>query len=140
MEGEIKAHYIDHISIAVKNLDKAVKEYETYFGWKVAGRYTDPDENLKVAYFQVGPTAYELMEDLDGTGEVAKFIERRGEGIMLLAFNVDSCADALKQLKERGAKMIDDVPRLSKELNRHFGFIHPKSTGGVLAEVIEGKY
>ena len=78
MIDEVKVNYIDHISIAVKDLNKAVKEFEEIFGWKVAGRYADPDENLRVAYFQVGPTAFELMEDLDGTGEVAKFIERRG--------------------------------------------------------------
>jgi methylmalonyl-CoA/ethylmalonyl-CoA epimerase len=140
MKEEVKINHIDHISIAVRDLDKAVKEYETYFGWKVAGRYKNPDENLKVAYFQVGPTAYELMQDLDGTGEVARFIERRGEGIMLVAFNVDNCVRALKQLEERGAQMIDTSPRLSRELNRHFGFIHPRSTSGVLAEVIDGKY
>jgi methylmalonyl-CoA/ethylmalonyl-CoA epimerase len=140
MIDEVKVNYIDHISIAVKDLNKAVKEFEEIFGWKVAGRYADPDENLRVAYFQVGPTAFELMEDLDGTGEVAKFIERRGEGIMLVGFNVDDCVRSIELLKERGAKMIDEKPRLSKELNRQFAFVHLKSCSGVLTEVIEGKY
>ena len=140
MTEEVKVNYVDHISIAVKDLNKAVSEYEAIFGWKVAGRYNDPDENLRVAYFQVGQTAFELMEDMDGTGEVAKFIERRGEGIMLVGFNVDDCVHSIKLLKERGAKMIDEKPRLSKELNRQFAFVHPKSCSGVLAEVIEGKY
>jgi methylmalonyl-CoA/ethylmalonyl-CoA epimerase len=80
------------------------------------------------------------MEDLDGTGEVAKFIERQGESVMLISFNVDSCNQALDVLKKNGASLVDKKPRFAKELTRHFAFIHPKVCHGILTEVIEGKY
>lgn len=140
MTEEVKANYVDHISIAVKDLKTAVEDFKNVYGWEVAGRYKDLDEKIKVVYFQVGPTAIEIMEDLDGTGEVAKFIERRGEGVMLVSFNVDNCAEALGVLKKNGATLIDKSPRLAKELNRYFAFIHPKACHGILTEVIEGKY
>lgn len=140
MGEEVKANYVDHISIAVKDLKKAEEDIKKAFGWKVAGRYKDLDEKIKVAYFEVGPTAVEVMEDLDGTGEVAKFIEKRGEGVMLISFNVDNCGRALETLKKNGAALIDETPRYAQELQRYFAFIHPKVCHGVLTEVIEGKY
>ncbi len=140
MSEEVKVNFVDHISIAVKNLGKAEEDFKNIFGWEVAGRYKDLDEKIKVAYFQVGPTAIEIMEDIDGTGEVAKFIERRGEGVMILSFNVDNCNKALDVLKGNGANVIDGKPRLAKELNRYFAFIHPKACHGILTEVIDGKY
>jgi methylmalonyl-CoA/ethylmalonyl-CoA epimerase len=118
MTEEVKVNYVDHISIAVKDLD----------------------ENIRVIYFQVGQTAVELMEDIDGTGEVAKFIERRGEGVMVLSFNVDNCFDSLGILKKNGAQVIDKEPRFVNELNRYFAFIHPKACHGILTEVIDGTY
>ena len=105
-----------------------------------SGFYRHLDEKISVAYFQVGPTAVEIMEDLDGTGEVARFIEKRGEGVMLVSFNVDSCNQALDVLKKNGASLVDAKPRFAKELNRQFAFIHPKVCHGILTEVIEGKY
>lgn len=140
MTEEVKVNYVDHISIAVKDLKEAEEDFKNIFGWKVAGRYEDPDENIRVVYFQVGETAIELMEDMDGTGEVARFIEKRGEGVMVVSFNVDNCRDAMGTLDKNGAHMIDKEPRLVKELNRRFAFLHPKACHGVLAEVIEGKY
>ena len=140
MPEEMKANYVDHISIAVKDLKKAEEDIKNAFGWEVAGRYRDLDEKISVAYFQVGPTAVEIMEDLDGTGEVARFIEKRGEGVMLVSFNVDSCNQALDVLKKNGASLVDAKPRFAKELNRQFAFIHPKVCHGILTEVIEGKY
>ena len=140
MTEEVKVNYVDHISIAVKDLKKAEEDFKRMFGWKVAGRYDDLDENIRVIYFQVGQTAVELMEDLDGTGEVAKFIEKRGEGIMVLSFNVDNCRDSLDILKKNDAQVIDQEPRYVKDLNRYFAFIHPKACHGILTEVIDGKY
>lgn len=140
MAEEVKVNYVDHISIAVKDLKKAEEDFKNQFGWKVAGRYKDLDENIRVVYFQVGPTAVEIMEDIDGTGEVAKFIKRRGEGVMVLSFNVDNCSDSIKMLKKNGVRMIDNEPRLAKELNRYFAFIHPKACHGILTEVIDGEY
>jgi len=140
MTEEVKVNYVDHISIAVKDLEKAEEDFKNIFGWKVAGRYKDPDENIRVVYFQVGPTAVELMEDMDGTGEVAKFIQKRGEGVMVVSFNVDNCLDSMGILKKNGAHLIDKKPRLAKELDRYFAFLHPKACHGVLTEVIEGRY
>lgn len=140
MTEELKVNYVDHISIAVKDLAKAEADYIKAFGWKVAGRYTDLDEKIRVVYFKVGPTAIELMEDIDGTGDVARFIERFGEGVMLVSYNVDNCSEALELLKRNGARVINEKPRLAKELNRRFAFIHPKTCYGVLTEVIDGKY
>lgn len=140
MTEEVKVNYVDHISIAVKDLKKAEEDFKRMFGWKVAGSYDDLDENIRVIYFQVGQTAVELMEDMDGTGEVSKFIEKRGEGVMVLSFNVDNCNDSLDILKKNGAQVIDQEPRYVKDLNRYFAFIHPKACHGILTEVIDGRY
>lgn len=105
----------------------------------MSGRYVDSGEKIRVSYFMVGPTAVEVMEDLDGTGEVAKYIAKHGEGVMVLSLNVDSCEAELKTLEKNGADLIDRKPRFSKELNRYFAFLHPR-TYSVLAEVIDGKY
>jgi methylmalonyl-CoA/ethylmalonyl-CoA epimerase len=140
MAEKIKVNYIDHISIAVKDLEKAVQDYQNIFGWEVDGRYTDTSEKIRVAYFKVGDTAYELMEDIDGTGEVARFIKHFGEGVMLVSFNVDSCIQSHEQLNRNSARLLDQKPRFAKELNRYFSFIHPKNCHGVLTEIIDGKY
>jgi methylmalonyl-CoA/ethylmalonyl-CoA epimerase len=140
MSRELKVNYVDHISIAVKDLKKAEEDFKSVFGWKAAGRYRDMDENISVVYFQIGSTAVEIMEDIDGTGEVARFIKNRGEGVMVLSFNVDNCSDSIETLKRNGAHMIDKEPRLAKKLNRYFAFIHPKVCHGVLTEIIDGKY
>lgn len=139
MSEMIKANYLDHVSIAVRDVKKAEENFRKAFGWEVDGRYVDEDEKIRVSYFLFGPTGVELMEDLDGTGEVAKFIEKHGEGVMVLSFNVDNCGQALEELRKNGAHLIDQEPRFSKPTNRYFGFLHPK-TYGVLAEVIDGKF
>jgi methylmalonyl-CoA/ethylmalonyl-CoA epimerase len=140
MVERLKANFIDHISIAVKDVRKAEEDFKNTFGWEVAGRYKDFDEKIRVVYFKVGPTALEIMEDLDGTGDVAKFIERKGEGIMVLSFNVDNCSESLELLKRNDIKVIDEMPRMAKELKRKFAFIHPKVCHGILTEVIDGEY
>ena len=140
MSEKLNTNYIDHISIAVKDLKKAEEDFKKAFGWEVDGRYSDYDEKIRVAYFVIGQTALEIMEDIDGTGEVAKFIGKHGEGIMVLSINVNNTAESLELLKRNGAKVLDQKPRFAKELNRYFAFLHPKQCHGVLAEVIDGKY
>jgi methylmalonyl-CoA/ethylmalonyl-CoA epimerase len=139
MSERVKANFVDHISIAVKDVARAEEQFKKAFGWEVSGRYADSGEKIQVSYFMVGPTAVELVEDLDGTGEVAKFITKHGEGVMVLSFNVDDCAAELKTLESNGADLIDHKPRFSKELNRYFALLHPR-TYSVLAEVIDGNY
>jgi methylmalonyl-CoA/ethylmalonyl-CoA epimerase len=140
MSEKLNTNYIDHISIAVKDLKKAEEDFKQAFGWEVDKRYSDHDEKINVAYFMVGPTALEIMEDMDGTGEVAKFIDKHGEGIMVLSINVDNTFESLELLKRNGADLLDQKPRFAKELNRYFAFLHPRQCHGVLAEVIDGKY
>jgi methylmalonyl-CoA/ethylmalonyl-CoA epimerase len=140
MPEKLRAKYIDHISIAVKDLKKAEEDFERAFGWEVDGRYSDYDEKIRVAYYMIGETALEIMEDMDGTGDVAKYIEKHGEGIMVLSLNVDSTLESLDLLKRNRADLIDQKPRFAKELNRYFAFLHPGQCHGVLTEVIDGKY
>jgi methylmalonyl-CoA/ethylmalonyl-CoA epimerase len=140
MPERLKTNHVDHISIAVKDLGKAEEDMKQIFGREPDGRYNDYDEKIRVVYFMVGPTAVEIMEDIDGTGEVAKFIEKHGEGVMILSLNVDSVTESLDILRRNGARLLDEKPRYAKELQRHFAFLHPKQCHGVLGEVIEGKY
>lgn len=140
MPQKLKANYIDHISIAVKNIKEAEEDFRQAFGWEIDGRYADHDEKINVAFYMIGQTALEIMEDMDGTGEVAKFIDKHGEGIMVLSMNVDNTTESLALLHGNGASLIDRKPRFAKELNRYFAFLHPKQCHGVLAEVIDGKY
>lgn len=140
MPEKLKPNYIDHISIAVKDIREAEEDFRRTFGWEADGRYSDDDEKINVVYFMIGQTALEIMEDMDGTGEVARFIDKHGEGIMVFSINVDNTIDSLQLLKRNGARLLDQKPRFAKELKRHFAFLHPKQCHGVLAEVIDGKY
>jgi len=140
MAEKIKANYVDHICIAVKDVKQAEEDYINMFGWDVAYRYVDEPEKIKVTGFMAGPTAIEVMEDTDGTGNTAKFIAGRGEGVMIVSYNVDNCAEALDKLKKNGVKLIDEKPRYFEAYNRYFAFIHPKAAHGILTEVIDGKY
>ena len=140
MPEKLNTNFVDHICIAVKDVKQAEKDYVEAFGWDVAYRYDDEPEKIRVVGFMVGPTAIEIMEDLDGTGEVSKFIARAGEGVMLISYNVDNCAKSLDILKKNNVKLIDQKPRYFAEHDRNFAFIHPKATHGILTEVIDGKY
>ncbi len=139
MSERVKANYVDHVSIAVRSVERAAENFRKAFGWELDGNYVDEDEKIRVSYFLFGSTAVELMEDLDGTGEVAKYIEKHGEGVMVLSFNVDDCGKALEMLQGNGAHLIDQKPRFTKPAKRYFGFLHPQ-TYGVLTEIIDGKY
>jgi methylmalonyl-CoA/ethylmalonyl-CoA epimerase len=140
MPEKLNTNYVDHISIAVKDLTEAEADFRQAFGWEVDGRYSDVDEKINVAYYMIGQTALEIMEDMDGTGAVARFIDEHGEGIMVLSMNVDNTMESLGLLGRNGARLIDQKPRFARELNRHFAFVHPKQCHGVLAEIIDGKY
>jgi methylmalonyl-CoA/ethylmalonyl-CoA epimerase len=140
MTEKVKTNFVDHICIAVKDVKQAEKDYVAAFGWEVAYRYVDEPEKIRVTGFMVGVTAIEVMEDLDGTGEVAKFIARAGEGVMLISYNVDNCAEALEKLKKNNVRLIDQRPRYFAEYDRNFAFIHPKATHGILTEIIDGEY
>jgi len=135
----MKAQAIDHICIAVKDLTAARKVYEETLGLELAHEYEAPSEKIRVARYYLGDVALELMEDLDGSGEVAKFIERKGEGVFLLSYRVDDVAEGLKELKDKGVKTIDQAPR--RVMGNRYAFLQPPGQlAGVLTEIIDGRF
>ena len=125
---------IEHIGIAVKNLDESIKFYEKILGLKCYSIEEVEDQKVKTAFFQIGNTKIELLESTKTDGPVAKFIEKRGEGIHHIAFKSNNINSSLKELKEKGIKLIDEIPRIGAE-QLQIAFIHPKSTNGVLIEI-----
>ena len=129
--------FIDHIGIAVKNLDDAVRLYRDVLGFKLQGIHTLAERRVKVAFFSVGhESRIELLEPLDGESPVAKFLETRGEGIQHLAVRVKNIEVALEDFRQKGVTLIDEKPRAGAEGAR-IAFVHPKSTRGVLLELVQ---
>ncbi len=127
---------IDHIAVAVRDVEKAAEFYEKVLGLKLGGIEEVEGMDVKVGFIPVGETRIELVQPLDPNSGVAKFIEKRGEGIHHICYEVEDVKEALTLCKTRGAKLIDEVPRRGAH-NTLVGFIHPKSTGGVLTELTE---
>ena len=129
---------IDHIGIAVSNLDEAVKLYKDVLGLELHGTEVVPEQKVKVAFLPVGDTEVELLESTSAEGPIAKFIEAKGQGIQHIAFRVDDIEAALEEMKAKGMRLIDDKPRYGAG-GAKIAFLHPKSTGGVLIELCERK-
>ncbi len=129
----MKANYIEHIGIAVKNIDEARKYYEEVLGLECYNVEEVADQKVKTAFFKVGQTKIELLEATSDDSSVAKFIEKRGEGIHHLAFAVDDTDEALQHAESKGVKLIDKKARKGAE-GLEIGFLHPKFTKGVLTE------
>lgn len=125
--------YIEHIGIAVKSIEEAKKYYEEILGLTCYAVEEVADQKVKTAFFRVGQTKIELLEATDAESPVAKFIEKRGEGIHHIAFATDNTDEALKSVAEKGIKTIDKTSRKGAE-GLNIGFLHPKSTFGVLTE------
>lgn len=130
--------YIEHIGIAVKNLEKAIAYYENVLGLKCYKIEEIKDQKVKTAFFKVGETKIELLESTDSEGPVGKFIEKRGEGIHHIAFVVDNLSESLKEVKAKGIELIDSSPKKGAE-ELDIAFLHPRSTFGVLTEFCERK-
>lgn len=130
--------HIEHIGIAVKNLDEAIRYYEDVLGLSCYAIEEVADQKVKTAFFKVGDTKIELLESTDPEGPIGKFIEKRGEGVHHLAFAVENLGDNLLGLEEKGVKLIDREPRKGAE-GLDIAFLHPKSTYGVLTELCEDK-
>lgn len=128
---------IDHIGIAVKNLDEAVKFYKDVLGLELEDIEEVPEENVRVAMFRVGETYIELLQGTTQDSAISKFIEKRGEGIHHIAIRVDDVDRSTEVLKSRGAVLVYDEARLVSKGSRKINFVHPKSTGGVLLELVE---
>jgi len=127
---------LDHIGIAVNKIDEALTVFEKTLGLKVEKVMTLEERKLKIALLLAGETRIELLEPMDREGTVAKFIEKRGEGIQHIAFTVTGIENTLSQLKEKGVTLIDEKPRVGAEGGK-IAFLHPKSTKNVLIELCE---
>ena len=125
--------HIEHIGIAVQNLEESIAYYEKVLGLKCYAVEEVTDQKVKTAFFMVGQTKLELLEATSEESPVAKFIDKKGPGIHHLAFAMDNVAEALNDAEEKGVRLIDKTPRNGAE-GLTIGFLHPKSTGGVLTE------
>lgn len=132
----MKPTHIEHIGIAVKNLEEAIAFYEKVYGLECYAVEEVAEQKVKTAFFMVGQTKIELLESTDPEGPIGKFIEKKGEGIHHLAFAVDNLQKSLDETAEKGVKLIDEKPRKGAE-GLNIAFMHPKSTFGVLTELCE---
>ncbi|MDD4425490.1 MAG: methylmalonyl-CoA epimerase [Mariniphaga sp.] len=130
----MKIAHIEHIGIAVKSLDEAVPFYENILGLKCYAIEEITDQRVKTAFFRVGDTKIELLESTDPEGPIGKFIENKGPGIHHIAYAVEDVSDSLTELEQNGVRLIDKTGRKGAE-GLNIGFLHPKSTLGVLTEV-----
>ena len=130
--------HIEHLGIAVKSLDESIPYYENLLGIKCYSIEEVKEQKVRTAFFQIGQTKIELLESTDPEGPIGKFLEKKGEGIHHLAFAVNNADKALKDAEEKGLTLIDKVSRKGAE-GMNIGFLHPKSTGGVLTELCEDK-
>jgi methylmalonyl-CoA/ethylmalonyl-CoA epimerase len=134
----MKANKIDHICIAVRNLEAARRIWEPILGKdKPDDAYVDEPEKIRVARYWLGGVGFELMESLTPDGDVAKFIEKRGEGVMLVSLNVDNTRSAMDELKGKGYPFIGGARPFR---DCEFAFVHPKAVNGVLLELIDYKW
>jgi len=132
----MKPSHIEHIGIAVKNLEESIKYYEDILGFKCYSIEEVKEQKVKTAFFLVGQTKIELLESTDPEGPIGKFIEKKGEGVHHIAFAVKGLENALTEIETKGVRLIDKTPRKGAE-GLDIAFLHPKSTHGVLTELCE---
>lgn len=130
--------HIEHIGIAVKSLDEAIPYYEETLGMKCYAIEEVSDQKVKTAFFLVGQTKIELLESTDPEGPIGKFLEKKGQGVHHIAFAVDDVNKSLNELEQKGVQLIDKSGRKGAE-GLNIGFLHPKSTMGVLTEICSKK-
>jgi methylmalonyl-CoA/ethylmalonyl-CoA epimerase len=135
----MKIEKIDHICFAVKDLEETKKIYKEDFGLVPTLEYIAESEMIKVARYYIGEVAVEFMESTSTDGEVAKFIDNRGEGAFLISYKVDNIDNALEELRKKGKKLIDEKPR--ELFGTRYAFVHhPSKLHGVLTELLEGDF
>lgn len=127
---------IDHVGIAVKGMKAGEKFWTDTLGMECKGYETVEEQRVTTAFFPVGESEVELLEPTSEDSPVAKFIEKKGEGIHHVAFRVENIEAALAELKEKGIRLIDEVPRNGAG-GAKIAFLHPKSTHGILVELCE---
>ncbi|MBU1171104.1 MAG: methylmalonyl-CoA epimerase [Proteobacteria bacterium] len=127
---------IDHIGIAVISIDTSANFWSDVLGLGITGQETVEEQKVTTAFLPVGDSEVELLESTSPEGPVAKYIEKKGEGMQHIAFRVENIDECLLELKEKGIKLIDQVPRIGAGGAR-IAFLHPKATHGVLVELCE---
>lgn len=132
----MKTISVDHIGIAVKSIDEALKFWEETLGIKCTGREEVAEQRVVTAFLPLGGTEIELLEPTSPESPISKFIESRGEGIHHLALKVEDIEAALKELKDKDIRLIDEKPRCGAG-GAKIAFVHPKAAGGVLLEISE---
>jgi methylmalonyl-CoA/ethylmalonyl-CoA epimerase len=134
----MKVLKIDHLGIAVGSIAEGKKLWTDVLGLAFEGSETVAEQKVTTGFFPVGESEIELLESTAPDGPVAKFIEKRGEGIQHVAFRVENIDEALEELRSKGIKLIDEKPRIGAGGAR-IAFLHPKSTNGILVELCERK-
>ncbi|MFH1957801.1 MAG: methylmalonyl-CoA epimerase [bacterium] len=129
---------INHIGIAVRSIKESLKFYTGQLSLESTGVVEISEQKVKAAILRIGESAIELLEPTSPDSPIAKFLEKRGEGIHHIAFEVTDIVKKLKDLKDKGVRLIDESPRPGAHGTR-IAFIHPKSAGGVLMELVEEK-
>ena len=129
---------IDHIGIAVKNIKKTSELLSNILGLKVTGEEIVEEQKVKVAFLPIGDSELELLESTSPEGPIARFIEKKGEGIQHIAFKVNNVKEVLEKLKKGGVRLIDEKPRYGAG-GAKIAFLHPKGTNGILIELCERK-
>jgi len=132
----MKIKHIDHIGIAIKNMEDGKRFYSDILGLNLTEIETVEEQKVNVGFLPITDSEIELLESTTPDGPVAKFIERNGEGVQHIAFRVENLEEALAELKEKGVRLIDQEPRKGAGGAR-IAFIHPKETRGVLVELCE---
>jgi methylmalonyl-CoA/ethylmalonyl-CoA epimerase len=132
----MKVLKIDHLGIAVNSIEEAKKLFHDILGLTFEGTETVQEQKVTTAFFPVGDSEVELLESTAPDGPIAKYLEKRGEGIQHIAFRVDNLEEALAELKDKGIRLIDEKPRQGAG-GAKIAFLHPKSTHGVLIELSE---
>ena len=132
----MKVLKIDHLGIAVKSINEGKKFWGDLLGLWLEESEAMAEEKLITTFFPIGESEIELLESTDPEGPIGRFLEKRGEGVHHVAFRVENIEEALKELKEKGIRLIDETPRAGAR-GAKIAFLHPKSTNGVLVELCE---
>lgn len=129
-------HKINHIGVAVHNIDEAAKFYIENLGLKIGGVEEVPDQKVKVAFLPIGEVRLELVMPTSPDSPVAKHLEKNGPGIHHIAYQVEDVAAEIKRLKAEGVRLVDETPRTGAHKTR-IAFLHPKASGGILTELVQ---
>jgi methylmalonyl-CoA/ethylmalonyl-CoA epimerase len=132
----MKVLKIDHLGIAVKSIDEGKTFWTDVLGLDFEGSETVAEQKVTTAFLPVGESEVELLESTAPDGPIAKYLEKKGEGIQHVAFRVEDIEGALEELKEKGIRLIDEKPRKGAG-GAKIAFLHPKATNGVLVELCE---